>query len=216
MEDKKKQIKQKILIDSEKVGACHIGSALSCSDILVDLYYKILKKGDFLIFSKASGVSALYAILEDKKILKNSSQYLKKYPLVSNKVPGVIWSGGSLGMGLGTACGIAIGNRKKNVYVLLGDGDLQEGSTFEAALFARHHNLYNLNVIVDYNQLQALGETKDILGLSTAIEFYKKTIPNFQCIKTVKGKGVDYMENNYHWHYGNIDKYDLQEALDGL
>ena len=216
MEDKKKQIIKAILNDSFKSGACHIGSSLSCCDILVDLYYKILKKGDIFIFGKASGVATLYAILEDKGIIKNAYKYLKKYPLVNKEVKGCVWSGGSLGMGLGIACGIALGNRKKNVYVLLGDGDLQEGSTFESALFARHHNLTNLNVIVDCNNLQALGATKDILGLSTAIEFYKNTLPIFQCIKTVKGDGVEFMRNRYEWHYKNLSESQLEEALDGL
>lgn len=216
MEAKKKQIRKAILNDSFRSGACHIGSALSCTDILVDLYHKILKKGDIFIFGKASGVSALYAILEDKGIIKNAWKYLKKYPLVSKEVKGVVWSGGSLGMGLGIACGIALGNRKKNVYVLLGDGDLQEGSNFESALFARHHNLTNLNVIYDFNGLQALGKTKDILGLGTALEFYQKTLPIFQIVPTTKGNGVSFMQHDYTWHYKNLSESQLQEALNGL
>lgn len=216
MEAKKKQIRKAILNDSYKAGACHIGSALSCVDILCDLYYKILNKGDIFIFGKASGIATLYAILEDKGIIKNAWKYLKKYPLPSKEVKGVIWSGGSLGMGLGIATGVALGNRKKNVYVLLGDADLQEGSTYEAALFARHHNLTNLNVIVDANGIQACGYTGNIIGLSTVIAFLHNTLPSFQCIKTTKGKGVLFMENNYDWHYKNLDEFSLQEALDGL
>ena len=216
MEAKKNKIRKAVLKDSFYAKACHIGSALSCVDILCDLYYKILKKEDIFVFSKASGVSALYAILEDKKVIKNAYKILKKYPLVSKEVKGCVWSGGSLGMGLGIACGIALGNRKKNVYVLISDAEMQEGTFYEAGLFARHHNLTNLSVICDYNGIQALGKTKDILGLSTAVEFAKKTFPNFQAIKTIKGNGVEFMRDRYEWHYKNLSDYDLEEALNGL
>lgn len=216
MEAKKQKIRRDVLTSSYKAGACHIGSALSCVDILVDLYYKILKKGDIFIFGKASGVATLYAILEDKGIITDAWRYLKKYPLPSQEVPTVIHSFGSLGHALPFACGVAYAKPKTRVYVLIGDAEIQEGTTYESALFARHHNIKNLNIICDWNGIQACGFTKDICGLSTALEFLKKTFPQFQAIKTKKGNGVKFMENSVDWHYMNLTKDTLKEALNGL
>lgn len=210
------RIRRQILKASYEAGACHIGSALSCVDILVELYYKTLKKDDIFLFSKASGVATLYAILADKGYFPKEklSYYLKNYPLASKEVPGVIHSVGSLGHGLSVAVGLALGNRKRRVYTLLSDGECQEGSTYEASLFARQHKLNNLHVIVDDNGLQACGATKDILDLETAYEFFRKTLPNFKRVRTIKGQGVSFMENDYCWHYRNLDKKLLNKALE--
>lgn len=215
MEDKKKQLFRDILVSSYEAGACHIGSALSCLDILIDLFYKTLKKGDIFLFSKASGVATYYAILADKGyfLKKELSYYLKNYPLPSKEVPGVINSFGSIGHGLSVACGLALGDRSKRVFILISDGELQEGSTYEAALFARQHKLKNLYVICDNNGLQACGRIKDILDLETAFDFYKKTLPNFKRVKTIKGKGVKFLENKVESHYMNLTAEKLNEAL---
>ncbi|MEK7180270.1 MAG: thiamine pyrophosphate-dependent enzyme [Patescibacteria group bacterium] len=212
--NKKRQIKRDILNASFEAGACHIGSALSCSDILVDLF-NILKKEDVFLFSKASGVAAYYAILADKGHFpkEKTAEYLKKYPLVSKEVPGVIWSGGSCGHGLPVACGLALADRMRKVYVLLSDGECQEGATYEAALFARQHKLKNLYVLIDNNGLQACGATKDILDLETAFEFLKKTLPNCKIFETIKGAGVDFMEGDFTWHYRNLTPALLARAL---
>ena len=208
-----KRIKKSILENSFKANACHIGSALSCVDILIELYYKILKKGDIFVFSKASGVSALYAILNDKKPMDNSVfYYLAKYPLPSKTVPGVIHSTGSLGHGLPVAVGLAYANPKDKVYCLISDGEVQEGTTYESALFARQHNLKNLFVIVDNNGYQALGKTKDILDLKTAFNFLKKTLPNCSIRKTIKGGNIDFLQKT-EGHYKNLTKESLDKAL---
>lgn len=209
------RIKKSILENSFKAGACHLGSALSCVDILIELYYKTLRKGDIFLFGKASGVSALYCILADKGyFLQNKiAYYLKNYPLPSKEVPGIIHSFGSCGHALSVAAGLATGNRKKKVYVLLSDGECQEGSTYEAALFARQHKLKNLYVIIDNNGLQALGKTKDILDLKTAFEFFEKTLPNCKIINTIKGKGIDFLENKTESHYLNLTEDLLNKAL---
>lgn len=215
MEAKKSQIRKDILQSSFDAGACHIGSALSCVDILVDLFYVKGVKSEQFIFSKASGVSAYYAILADFGYFPREelAEYLKNYPLPSKEVPGIIHSMGSLGHGLSIACGIALADRSKDIYVLLSDGECQEGSTMEAVLFARQHNLTNLYVIVDYNKLQACGETKYILDMGTVLAFFNNSLPNCNITYTKKGDGVDFMENNNDWHYRNLTPELLEKAL---
>jgi len=234
-----RRIRQNILKASLEVKACHIGSALSCVEILVALYSKILKKGEVFLFSKASGAGALYAILAEKGTIdrKKVAYYLKKYPLAGREVPGVIWSAGSLGHGFPVATGMALADKKRKVYCLVSDGELQEGTTWESALFANHHNLNNLVVIVDRNYFQACGKTEDILKLEPLVKKWEafgwqvKEIDghNFSKIesaleikhqkpliiiaKTVKGRGVDFMEKNFEWHYKNLDKQLYAQAL---
>lgn len=209
------KIRKDILTASFEAEACHIGSALSCVVILCVLFYDIMKKGELFIFSKASGVATYYAILSDLGHFpkKKLAYYLKNYPECSKEVPGVIHSVGSVGHGLNVACGLALADRKRNVYCLISDGELQEGSTYEAALFARQHKLTNLYVICDNNGLQACGATSSILELSTAIKFFENTFPHFLSILTTKGAGVDFMENDYTWHYKNLTPLLLTEAL---
>lgn len=214
MEEKKRQIKKDILIASYEAQACHIGSALSCVDILVDLLYNI-SENDVFLFGKASGVLAYYAILADQgKFPKEKlAEYIKNYPLPSTEVPGIIHPMGSVGHALSVACGIALGNRNREVYVLLSDGDCMEGATYEAVLFANQHKLDNLNVIIDDNGLVALGKTEDILSLENAYDFMDKSLMNFRREMTIKGDGVDFMENDYTWHYKNLTKELLDKAL---
>lgn len=214
MEEIKQKIKRSILENSFKAGACHISSALSCVDILVELFYDILKPEDVFIFSKASGVATLYAILADKGYFPEDkvAEYLKNYPLPSKEVPGIIHNFGSLGHGLPFSVGYAYANRNKRVYVLIGDGDVQEGTTYESALFARQHKLDNLYAIVDANEYQALGKTDDILNLDTAFEFMKKTLPNCEIRKTIKGGDIEFLQGT-KGHYMNLTEVTLKQAL---
>lgn len=208
-----KTLQKEILINSYKAGACHIGSALSCVKILNDLF-KTFRKGDVFIFSKASGVATLYCLLADQGKFPKSkvAEYLKKYPEVSKEVRGVLWSGGSLGLGLPIAVGLALADRNRRVYCLMSDGECQEGTTWEASLFARQHKLKNLYVIVDNNSYQALGKTKDILDLTTAFEFMKKTLPNCRIVNTVKGDKFKLLQGT-KGHYYNLKKEDLDKLL---
>lgn len=220
--------RKKILTASFEANACHIGSALSCVEIIESIFL-MKNPSDFFIFSKASGVATLYCKLHPDK----ASEYLKKYPLPSKEVPGVIWSGGSLGMGLSIACGLALADRSKRVYCLISDGELQEGQTWEAIMFANQHKLNNLIVFVDRNGLQALGNTEDICALEPLFDKFKsfgwdcyeidghykidiigKTEkPQIIICHTIKGKGVDFMENNYKYHYENLDEERFKEAI---
>lgn len=232
-----REIRREILKVSYEAGACHIGSALSCVEILVSLYWNILKKEDIFLFSKASGASALYCVLAKKGIIPRNkvAYYLKNYPLASKEVPGIIHSVGSLGHGLSVACGLALADRKRRVFCLISDAELNEGSTWEALLFAAHHKLSNLIIIVDRNNLQALGKTEDILKLENLYKKFKafncevynidghsfgwgKFLDNNNDLtiiiaNTIKGKGVKQFENKYESHYQNITKEGLAEGL---
>lgn len=215
LKKKESQIKRDILKASFDAKACHIGSALSCVQIMVDLHYKTMKEGDIFIFSKASGVATYYAILADQGYFPKEKlpYYLQNYPLPSKEVPGIIHSLGSLGHGFPVACGIAFANPNKQVYILISDGEVQEGTTWESALFARQHNLKNLHVYIDYNAIQACGWTFDILDLTTAFQFLNNTLPNCEVCHTTKGDGVSFMQDNPDWHYKNLDQHLLDVAL---
>lgn len=203
---------------SFEANACHIGSALSCVDIMVKLFYEILKDEDIFLFSKASGVATYYAILADKGYFPKEklAEYLHNYPLPSKEVPGIIHSLGSLGHGLPVAAGIAYANPNKQVYILMSDGECEEGTTYETALFARQHKLKNLHVFIDYNCIQACGWTFDILDLTTAFQFLNATLPNCQILHTTKGKGVSFMQDDPSWHYRNLTPELLEAALNEL
>lgn len=232
--------RKNILINSHKAGACHVGSSLSCVEILKAIYSVI---GDgYFIFSKASGAAALYQILAERGVINNKdvAGYLKKYPLASKEVPGVLHSVGSIGHGLNVAVGLAFADRTKNVYCLISDGEMNEGSTWEAILFASQHNLFNLKIIIDYNKLQACGSTKDIIDLERPIDglkkiaflsyadghnikdlihvierkkFYKINGPRIVVANTIKGYGVPEIEGKYEWHYKNISDEQLKRWI---
>ena len=200
-----KKIRRLILKISYEAKACHIGSALSCVEILIDIFNQ-KRKRDYFIFSKASGVAAYYAILAELGVIPQSKLvfYLKHYPLVSKEVLPVMWSGGSLGHGLPIAVGLAYSNRKKNVYVLIGDAEVQEGTFWESILFAAHHKLNNLKIYLDCNKLQALGETKRILTINKALKQAQKIFP-IRIYNTIKGKCVKEIDGDYIWHYRNMN-----------
>lgn len=187
------QVRKHILAMSLAAQSAHVGGALSCVEILVVLYFKIMKvfpkdpenpERDRLIFSKAHDGKALYAVLCErgffpKKTLEGYESDGGKLPGHSTRhcVPGVEVSAGSLGHGLSMAAGMAyVGkqdNKKYRVFAVLSDGECDEGSTWEAILFAGHHKLDNLIVIVDYNKLQGYGFTKDVLDLEPFASKFK-------------------------------------------
>lgn len=226
--------------------ASHIGAILSVADIVAVLYSDILcidpsnpkrDDRDRLILSKGHAGVAIYVALAEQGFF--SKELLKTYYQngsilsghVSHKgVPGVEWSTGSLGHGIGVAVGMALAgrldNKKHHIYAILGDGECEEGSVWEAALFASHHNLNNFTVIVDHNKMQALGKCEEQIGLVNLAEKWKnfgfsvrecdghdhkqlkdvlrysdKENPTCIIAHTIKGKGVSFMENNLLWHY---------------
>lgn len=214
----------------------HIGSNFSIVEILVSIYFKVLRENkDLFILSKGHACLSLYSLLFLKK--KISFKLLKSYSKnnsilmthSSHKVPGIQFSTGSLGHGLPIATGVALASKikkiKKMIYVLISDGEINEGTTWESFLFINHHNLNNIKVILDNNNLMSLGNVKDTLNfhplkkkienfgfvvsevdghnmykLSNVLKKkYKK--PHFIIAKTIKGKGIDIFENDFTWHY---------------
>ena len=243
-----------------KANASHIGSCLSAADILAVLYGGILRvdsscpdwhERDRFILSKGHGAAVVYAVLSErgffpKEWLETYCQNEGKLPghITSHGIPGVEVSTGSLGHGLSLGCGMAVAGkhdgRPYRVFVLLSDGECDEGSTWEAALFAPHQCLDNLIVIVDHNKIQAFGAVKDVLNLEPLADKWRSfgwavreidghnysqiedTLINVpfelhrpSCViaHTVKGKGVSFMENQLIWHYKSPDDEQLRRAL---
>ena len=236
---------KKIRIDSLKMvhraKASHIGSALSCADILAVLRSDFAE--DKLILSKGHATVALYAALKHSSYNLNLEEYGQNgSPLMhhaSHKVPGVEWSTGSLGHGLPVGVGKAMGIHPSKVRVLVSDGELQEGSNWEAIMFAAHHNLNNLTMIVDYNNLQSITTVDETLSLEPLAAklrafgwdvqdidghdpryIFKALIrtldaekPTAIICRTTKGKGVSFMENKVEWHYKYPDEKQLIQAI---
>ena len=252
------ELAKNIRIDSLKMvhraKAAHIGSALSCADILAVLYEHFMKvRGDNrsrFIMSKGHATVALYAALKHSNFPIDLETYGKDGANLmhhaSHKVPGVEFSTGSLGHGLPFGVGKALALQLKKKYwpvrVLVSDGELQEGSNWEAMMFAAHHKLSNLTMIVDYNNLQSIttvDKTVDISPLAGKLQAFgwkvkivdghnheqifraliqlfpsKRDEPPAALIcKTVKGKGVSFMENKVEWHYKYPDDEQLAQAI---
>ena len=235
-----------------KVG--HIGSSLSCLDLLIALFQK-KEKNENILLSKGHAAGALYIVLNDlgeisddmlNTFCQNGTK-LSAHPS-SNTSENIPFASGSLGHGLPIGCGIAYANRlqKKNdyTYVLMSDGETNEGSVWEAAHFAVSKKLDHLIVIIDKNNLQAFGIPKDILGDTASFHKWKslgfdvyeldghnvseicEKVDEFKLLKngipkliiahTTKGKGVSFMENKMEWHYLPMNEKQYQEALISL
>jgi transketolase len=249
-----KQIRLKVLDMCHLHKASHIGGAYSVADILAVLYSDVMNtEEDKFFLSKGHACSALYAALQLNGTIKNDvvSEFTEDGSAftgcLSHAVLGVELSTGSLGHGLGVACGVAIGFKRnnefhRNVYVILGDGELNEGSVWESAAFASQHMLNNLIAIVDYNKMQGMGPTIDVLELEPLAEKFRAfgwnvsevdghdhnqirsslistqsvptDSPSVIIAHTTKGKGVSFMENELAWHYRspNADEYAKAKA----
>lgn len=244
--------------------ASHIGGVLSCADIVAVLYADIANYDvtnprnplrDRIILSKGHNGVAIYAALAESGFF--TVDELNTYGMngskfschVSHKnVPGVEISTGSLGHGIGVGCGMALNAKLKNlpykVYVIVGDGECNEGSVWEAAMFAAQYKLDNLTVIVDANGMQAMGKCSDVIDMEPMADKWRtfnwnvievkdghnhndlkqafmvdtENMPKVIIARTVKGKGVSFMENNILWHYrdpqGEFYKQALKELED--
>ena len=256
------QIRMGIIEGTHSAKAGHPGGSLSSADLFAYLYEVELNykaddpkwdSRDRFVLSKGHSAPGLYSALaykgffpvEDLRTLRHIDSYLQGHPNM-NTVPGIDMSTGSLGQGISAACGMAKGakflNKDINVYTLLGDGEIEEGQVWEAAMFANQYNLDNLCVIVDNNGLQIDGCCKDVMSAEPIDEkfkafgfeiviidghnfeemekafdkFHKSTKPFCIIMNTVKGKGVSYMENQCGWHgkAPNDDEYKI--AMDEL
>lgn len=250
LEDIAREIRKDIMITAYHGGTGHLASAFSAVEIMTALYFGgILKYDkanpnwegrDKLIVSKGHASLVLYSVLkrigyitqEELDTFCQPGSALGGEPKYGD-IPGVEATTGSLGHGLSFAAGVAMAHKldgkESRIYVLLGDGECQEGSVWEAALSAAHHRLDNLTVILDRNHLQAMGDTEDILKLDPLKEKWQgfgwgvtevdghnmaelldvlkrdrtsgRECPRLIIAKTIKGKGVSFMEQAPIWHY---------------
>ncbi|GMQ57345.1 transketolase [Vallitalea sediminicola] len=244
-------------------GSGHIGGSMSAMDILTILYYKYLnidpskplwEDRDRFILSKGHIGVGFAPVLADKGYI--DKELLKEYNhtgselgmhLDSNKVPGVDASTGSLGHGLPIAVGMAlaarINNKDYKTFCLLGDGECDEGSVWEAAMSISHYRVTNLITIVDRNRCMIDGPTEDVMSLEPfakkweAFGFIVKEVnghsfselaeaidyalaeekaPVVIIANTLKGCGIDFMENNYKWHYGGLNSEKIAQSKESL
>jgi len=262
LKEKALLFRKEILEATNSAGSGHPGGSLSAVEILSSLYFhKINHKSDEpkwedrdrVIISKGHITPAVYVVLANagyfpKEELKGFRKYGSRLQgHVTQKVPGVEFNTGSLGHGLSVANGMALGAKmlKKafNVYCLLGDGEMQEGSNWEAAMTASHHKLDNVCAIVDYNKVQENGPTNEIKNLEPFADKWKSfgwhvvdidghnfkeiiaaldehdTVvgkPTVIIANTVKGKGISFMEGNKKWHGKAPNDEQLKDALSEL
>ena len=256
------EIRKGIVTAVHSAKAGHPGGSLSAADLFTYLYFEEMnidpkdpKKPDRdrFVLSKGHTAPGLYSTLayrgyfpvEDLKTLRHLGSYLQGHPDMKH-IPGVDMSSGSLGQGISAAVGMALGAKMDGdsyrVYTLLGDGEIEEGQVWEAAMFAGHRKLDNLVVIVDNNGLQIDGKIEDVCSpypidkKSEAFNFHVinvadgndfdqlkaafdeaktvKGMPTAIVMKTVKGKGVSYMENSVDWHgkAPNDEQYEIAMA----
>ena len=263
LQKKATQIRKYIIEEVFSAKSGHPGGSLSCTDIFTTLYFAEMRvdtknpkdpNRDRFVLSKGHCAPALYATLavkgffpeEDLYTFRKVDSYLEGHPNMTY-VPGVDMSTGSLGQGISTAVGMALAGKidKKDyrVYSILGDGEIEEGQVWEAAMAGAHYKLDNLTAFVDYNGLQIDGNITDVMNpepiadkfaafgwnvisvdghdheqIKNAIEAAKtvKGKPTMVVCHCVKGKGVSFMENNYAWHGTAPNQEQRDQAISEL
>ena len=263
LQNKALNIRKNILEMIFTASSGHPGGALSCADLLTALYFSEMKvdinnpkdeNRDRLVLSKGHASAGLYATLAEKGFIKkeelsgfrNINSRLQGHPDM-NKIPGVDMSTGSLGQGLSVANGMALAGKldKKDyrVYCIMGDGEIEEGQIWEAAMTASHHKLDNLCAIVDNNNLQIDGKVTEVMNPTPIDEKFKsfgfhvininghdideilkafeearntKGKPMAIIAKTIKGKGISFMENQAGWHGKALSKEEYEMAIQEL
>ncbi|WP_176231750.1 transketolase [Candidatus Hakubella thermalkaliphila] len=263
LESRARQIRRLVVQMNAAARSSHVGSALSIVDLLVVLYFRILRfdlenpragDRDRFILSKGHGCTALYATLAERGFFSKDilDTYYQDGGLLAghadnHNVPGIEVATGSLGHGLSIGVGMALAGKhdQKNyrVFVLLGDGECDEGSVWEATMSASHFKLDNLITIVDFNKLQAMGRVEEVMNLEPFAEKwcsfgwsvreidghdfrqiedaltkvpFESAKPSLILAHTVKGKGVSYMEDQLSWHYKSPNERELALALEEL
>lgn len=239
----------RLLEISQKVSALHLAGSFSCLEILDAIYFNAMRPNDIFILSKGHAGIAQYVILEERGILTRDkldnyashNSELGVHP--TRDIPGIYMGTGSLGHGLNIAIGSAIIRKKSNakVYVVISDGELQEGSVWEGILNAPALLLDNLTVVIDFNDFQSLGKTSEthpnLFPLREKFESFGwqvfetdghsytemskalseiSSLPKIIIAKTTKGKGVSYMENEPIWHYRSPSEQEYELAKSEL
>ena len=182
----------------------HLASSLSCIEILSVLYYGMKRNDDHIILSKGHGAAALYVILANQGMIAREEllTFYKKnsrlLALASNTIPGIAVPTGSLGQGICFATGVAkayrMDNQTKRVYCIIGDGEMQEGSVWEAAMFAGNHNLSNMTVILDHNKIQASNNVLNIANVDPISQKWKA----------------------FGWNVYEVNGHDVNEIMEAL
>lgn len=252
-------LRRHVLHMAHSGSAVHIGCAFSLIEIISVLYGDVMRYSpaasnapdrDYLILSKGHGVMAVYAAyrelgwLEQADLDRYFSDGSRLHGLCEASIPGLEVCSGTLGHGLPIAVGMAYGLKRqgsdKTIYCIVGDGEMNEGPMWEALLFAAHHKLNNLVVIVDANGLQAMGSTSEIINLEPFAQKFESFgfnaidcnghdsnllrialrptpgKPRAVIARTVKGYGVSFMENKIEWHYLRLNPQLLERALSEL
>jgi transketolase len=250
--------RRRILDISQQVSALHIGSAYSCTEIVDCIYYGLMRRHpdgsspDTFLMSKGHGCMIQYVILEDLGVLSRAD--LDAYCTPNGKLgvhpdygnPGIAAATGSLGHGLSMVCGMALAEKGRKtdglIYTVLSDGEVQEGSTWEATMMASSLKLDNIVAFIDNNDFQSLGRTSethpsfypvadkfrafgweaveveghDSRAIFEAVDGRRGGKPLMVIAKTTKGKGVSYMENVPIWHYRSPNKDEYKRAIEEL
>ena len=250
-------MKKRFLAMYKKAHAGHIGSSLSCAEILVFLKFAWMRDDDTFILSKGQAVAALYSLLAEANVLHPSqidSFYEEgtQFPALppSNVVEEIPFATGSLGHGLSLCAGMALGamldRRERRCFCLTSDGELDEGSVWEAALFVAHRKLSSVVWLIDRNRIQGIGRTEEVMALepldaklrafgfhvvtTDGHEFSSLLAARDRCTrvlagrdtpvaiiaKTVKGHGVRYMQDTVASHYLPMDDVQYEQAVDEL
>jgi len=236
-----KYIRLKSLLMVAKINSSHIGSCLSAAEIIAVVHQIVQSSPNVFICSKGHAAAAFYASLSGLKIIPESmlddfgTDGSELIGHVSHKVNGISFSTGSLGHGLPLGVGVAIASKSKQVYVLISDGELNEGTTWESLALASQLRLNNITLIVDANGLQSFGKTDEVLNLeplvdkfvsfgwccfevdghaisqlTAALEVGSADKPKVIIARTTKGKGIKEMENKLEWHYKSPSKEELE------
>ena len=239
--------RQRLLRMHYESGVGHIGGNLSALDALLVVYHEFLREGDHFVLSKGHAAGALYTALwsvgrlreEDLETFHRDGTLLAGHPPAEG-IADIAFATGSLGHGLSLAAGTALALQLKQsdarVVCMTSDGEWQEGSTWEALIFACHHRLANLTVLVDHNGLQGFGSTRDVASMSplweklggfdaqvevvdghdprAILEALERPAARFRIIvlETVKGHGVEFMADRMEWHYLPLSEAQFEQA----
>ena len=246
-------IKKRFVEMYYKANAGHIGSSLSCVDMLTSVYFNWMKSTDEVILSKGHAAASLYSLLAEDGIISEkeistfyqNGTYLAAHP-PANKISKIPFATGSLGHGLSISAGLGLASRlkrnDKKIFCVTSDGEINEGSTWEAALFISHHNLKNVIWLIDRNKLQGFGSTEDVMKLgpldakliafgfnvvtinghdfdelNSIKEFYEKsTTPIAVICNTIKGNGWLEQQNKLACHYVPFKDNEYKEMLKSI
>ncbi|HEY2857482.1 MAG TPA: transketolase [Terracidiphilus sp.] len=240
--------KKRLLQMHYESGVGHVGGNLSCLDILMTLYHEVLDPQDAFVLSKGHAAGAVYVTLwsvgalsdDDLRSFHKDGTRLSGHPPLRG-IPEILFATGSLGHGLSLSCGLALAKKLKqepgHIFCLMSDGEWNEGSNWEALIFLKHHGLDNLTLIVDLNELQGMGPTREIADLAPLADKFRSfglttlEVDGHDCAalsgalrqhgsepiaivaNTTKGKGVSFMENRFEWHYLPIREEQYRQAI---